>query len=160
MGRWGTFECISFSWGFLCSLWNVTTEHVFIDGNRSSLSSSPFKKTKQKDKIQSLKHFVGGWCGGLNRYATIPPIASCAWMLTTKPMALLGGVALLEKVWLCWRKCVTAGQTLRPYMLKLGPIVQSPSAVCRSRCKTLSSSSTMSACMHAAMFPAMMIIMD
>lgn len=50
------------------------------------------------------------------------------------------GVALLEK-------CVTVRVGLRSYILKLQPVSQTPSALCRSRCRTLSSfSNIMSAC--------------
>lgn len=97
------------------------------------------------------------WCCGL------VPTDSCIWMLGPQGVAWLGGVALLSRcgpgvgVALC-------GWTLRSPELKLCPVWnqssllaawtrQSPSAVCRSTCRTLSFSSSMSACTMPCILP-------
>jgi hypothetical protein len=45
-------------------------------------------------------------------------------MLGTWEVLILGGVALLEEMWPCWRKCVTVG-----WVLEVSSSAQSPPSV-------------------------------
>jgi hypothetical protein len=49
-------------------------------------------------------------CGGLN-------------MLGPQRVALLGGMALLEGLWPCWRKCFTVGVDFETFLLATWKIV-------------------------------------
>ena len=59
----------------------------------------------------------------------LTPIHSCVWVLGLQGVALLGGVALLEWVWPCWKKCVTVWVGFEVFCAQALPslVFQSPS---------------------------------
>jgi hypothetical protein len=88
------------------------------------------------------------------------PIDLDVGMLGPWGVALLGGVALSEWVWPCQSGCGLVGgsvslwgQALKFPMLKLCPVWKTFPAAYGSACRTLSSSSTTSACMLPCFLP-------
>ena len=77
------------------------------------------KETVWRDSLeQKKKGFANCTCIRYYYLASIKkPVV--IWICLAQGMALLGGVALLMKVWPCWRKCVTVGVGFEAPMLRL-----------------------------------------
>lgn len=98
----------------------------------------PSPKTLYFKKCTPSSPFT--FCGGLNRYGPFRLMCLNAWPIRSGAIKRCGLIKGSESLW---------GQALRSYMLKLDLVWQSPSATCRSRCRSSSFSSIMSLIMHS-----------
>lgn len=112
------------AWFIHCWGWTSGFIYIFSSNLQFTLSDAP------EDTLPSY-YFTHSWANLCNLVA---------WMLGPWEVALLEGVALLEEVWPCQRKCVTGWAGFEVSMLRLHPVWNFSFLLAACGSRTLSSS--------------------